>query len=62
MFVLSQKKGLQKIFLLKSSIYLIDIFEDNQNIVRDRFKTDSVNVIKNRLLLAKETQGNFKIC
>ena len=35
-------------------IYLNDIFEDNYNIVRDRFETDSVNVIKNRPLVAKK--------
>ena len=35
-------------------IYLIDIFQDNYNIVRDRFKTDSVKVMKNRLLVAKK--------
>ena len=35
-------------------IYPIDIFEDNYNIVRDRFETDSVNVMKNRLLVAKK--------
>ena len=35
-------------------ICLIDIFEDNYNIVLDRFETDSVNVIKNRLLVAKK--------
>ena len=34
-------------------IYPIDIFEDNNNIVRDRFETDSVNVMKNRPLAAK---------
>ena len=34
--------------------YPIDIFEDNYNIVRDRFETDSVNVIKNRPLVAKK--------
>ena len=34
-------------------IYLIDIFEDNY-IVHDRFKTDSVNVMKNRPLVAKK--------
>ena len=28
------------------STNLIDIFEDNYNIVRNRFETDSVNVIK----------------
>ena len=35
-------------------IYLIDIFEDNYNIVRDRFETDSINVMKNRPLVAKK--------
>ena len=35
-------------------IYLIDIFEDNYNIVRDCFETDSVNVMKNRPLAAKK--------
>ena len=35
-------------------IYLIDIFEDNYNIVHDRFETDSVNVMKNRPLVAKK--------
>ena len=34
--------------------YLNDIFEDNYNIVNDRFKTNSVNVMKNRLLVAKK--------
>ena len=34
--------------------YLNDIFEDNYNIVHDRFKTNSVNVMKNRLLVAKK--------
>ena len=28
-------------------IYPIDIFEDNYNVVRDRFETDLVNVMKN---------------
>ena len=27
-------------------IYFIDIFQDNYNILRDRFETDSVNVMK----------------
>ena len=27
-------------------VYLIDIFQDNLEIVRDRFKTESVNVMK----------------
>ena len=35
-------------------IYRIDIFEDNYNIVRDRFETDSVNVMKNRSLVAEK--------
>ena len=35
-------------------IYLIDIFKDNSNIVCDRFETDSLNVMKNRPLVAKE--------
>ena len=35
-------------------IYRIDIFEDNYNIVRDRFETDSVNMMKNRSLVAEK--------
>ena len=35
-------------------VYLIGILEDNHNNVSDRFETDSVNVIKNRLLGAKK--------
>ena len=35
-------------------IYLIDIFVDNYNIVRDRFEKDSVNVMKIRPLVAKK--------
>ena len=35
-------------------IYPIDIFEDNYDIVRDRFETDSVNVMKNSPLVAKK--------
>ena len=34
-------------------IYFIDI-QDNYNIVRDRFETGSVNVMKNRSLVAKK--------
>ena len=34
--------------------YLIDIFQDNYNIARDRFETDSVIVMKNRSLVAKK--------
>ena len=35
-------------------VYLTDIFEDNYNIVRDRFETDPVNVMKNRQRNTKE--------
>ena len=35
-------------------IYLANIFEDNYNIVRDRFETGSVNVIKYMSLVAKK--------
>ena len=35
-------------------IYPIDIFEDNYNIVRGRFETDSVNVMKNRPFVSKK--------
>ena len=35
-------------------IYLTDILEDNYNIARDCFGTDSVNVMKYRPLVAKE--------
>ena len=35
-------------------VYLTDTFEDNHNIVRDLFPTDSVNMMKNRLLVAKK--------
>ena len=35
-------------------IYLIDIFQEDYNIVRDHFETDSVNVMKNRSLVAKK--------
>ena len=36
-------------------IYLADIFEDNYNIVRDRFKIESaVNVMKYMSLVAKK--------
>ena len=35
-------------------IHLVHIFEDNYNIVRGRFKTESVNVIKHISLIAKK--------
>ena len=42
-------------------VYLIDIFEGNYNIVCDCFETDSVNVMKNKLLVAKKHEGNFSM-
>ena len=41
-------------FIEMQLVYLIDIFEDNHNIIRDRLETVSVNVMKNRLLVAKK--------
>ena len=35
-------------------IYLDDTFEDNYNILRDRFETESVNVMKYMSLVAKK--------
>ena len=35
-------------------IYLADVFEDNYNIVLDRFETESVNVMKYISLVAKK--------
>ena len=35
-------------------IYFAAIFQDDYNIVCDRLKTDSLNVIKNRPLVAKK--------
>ena len=32
----------------------MDIFEDNNNLVRDRFEAGLVNVVKNRPLVAKK--------
>ena len=43
-----------KSFIEMQLIYLIDIFEENYNFVCDRFKTDSVNVMENRPLVAKK--------
>ena len=43
-----------KVFIEMQLTYLIDIFEDNYNIVRDRFETDSGNVMKNTPLVAKK--------
>ena len=41
-------------------VYLTDIFEDNENIVRDRFETDSGNVMKIGHLFQRN-KGNFNI-
>ena len=35
-------------------VYFIDIFEDNHDVVHDCFIKDSVNVMKNRPLVAKK--------
>ena len=35
-------------------VCLIDFFKDDYNIVRDRFETDPVNEMKNRLLVANK--------
>ena len=43
-----------KVSLKLQLVYFIDIFKDNHNIVRDRFVTDSVNVMKNRPFFAKK--------
>ena len=43
-----------KRFIGMQIISLIDIFEDNFKIVPDRFEIDSVNVMKNRLLVVKK--------
>ena len=42
-----------KSFIEMQLVYVIDIFKDNYNIVRDRFEKDSVSVIKNRPLVGK---------
>ena len=39
-------------------IYLIDIFQDDYNILCDHFETDSVNVMKNKPLVAKQRNFN----
>ena len=39
---------------MQQLIYLADIFEDNYNIVRDLFETESANVMKYMLLVAKK--------
>ena len=49
-FIFQHGKG----FIEMQLIYRIDIFEDNYNIVRDHFETDSVNVMKNRSLVAEK--------
>ena len=46
-------------FIENQLIYLADIFADNYNIVRDRFKTKSENKMKYMSFVAKK-QKNFK--
>ena len=43
-----------KVFIEMQLIYLADIFENNCNIVRDLFKTESVNVMKYMSLVVKK--------
>ena len=43
-----------KSFIEMQLIDPIDIFQGDYNILRDRFKTDSVNIMKNKLLVAKK--------
>ena len=43
-----------KVLLKFSLVYLNDTFEDNHNIICDRFETESVKVTKNRLFVAKK--------
>ena len=38
-------------------VYLTDIFEDTYSIKRDRFETDSANVMKNRPLVGKKLRN-----
>ena len=40
-------------------IFIIEISEDNYNIAHDRFKIDSVNIVKDHLL--QRDIGNFSI-
>ena len=49
-FIFQQGKG----FIEMQLIYLADIFEDNYNIVSDRFKTESANVMKYMSFVAKK--------
>ena len=53
-----RRESVKEKVLLKCSWFtlLIDIFEDNHNIERDRFERDSVKVMKNRLLVAKNAR------
>ena len=54
-FIFQPGKG----FIEMQLIYLADIFENNYNIVRDRFETESASVMKYMSLLAKK-QGKFQ--
>ena len=50
-----------KCFIEMQLVYLIVILESIYNIVHDLFETGSVNVMKNRPLVAKIYKGNFNI-
>ena len=49
-FIFQHGKG----FIEMQLIYLGDTFEDNYNILRDPFETESVNVMKYMSLVAKK--------
>ena len=50
---------MEKVFIEMQLIYLADIFKDNYNILRDCFETQSVNVMKYMLLVAKKHKRHF---
>ena len=52
-FIFQPGKG----FIEMQLIYLADIFENNYNIVRDRFETESASVMK----YIQRNKGNFNI-
>ena len=49
-FIFQNGKG----FIEMQLIYLADIFEDNYNIVRDHFETESPNVMKYMSFVSKK--------
>ena len=46
---------------MQSVFFIVDIFEDNHNTVRDHFETDLVNVRKN-MLLAGKNNNTQNVC